>query len=100
MKKIALIILVAIFFILYLIQHRQSIIYTQEISQLETELEMRKDEVLKLEGEKNRIFLFANLEKTAVKLGLTYPRPNTTNNNEKNQISAGKMPSNPTVKDD
>lgn len=99
MKKILLVIIVAMIFILYLVQHRLSVIYTQEITRLETELEMRKDEVLKLEGEKNRAYLFANLEKMAATLGLTYSQASYFSN-EKNQISAEKISTNTATKND
>lgn len=89
MKGILIVFAIATFFVLSLVLYQYSIIYTQEITRLETELKLCKDEVLKLEAEKHRVFLFANLEKLALALGLTYPKT-TTITNEKNQLSAEK----------
>lgn len=96
MKGILIVFAIAALFVLYLVLHRYSIIYTQEISRLETELKLCKDEVLNLEAQKHRVFLFANLEKLALALGLTYPKT-TAITNEKNQLSAEKKLTNPVV---
>lgn len=74
MKRILLIILVASFFVLYLIQHRYSILETQQLEKLQKQKHLLQQELILLEGEKTKTFLFSNLEDNALQLNLSFPK--------------------------
>jgi hypothetical protein len=78
MKKIAWVILVTAFFILYLFQHRYSVSCTQELARLEKQKQLLKEEITGLESKEVNTFLFSNLEDTAQQLNLQFP-PKTKN---------------------
>jgi len=81
MKRILIILLITAFFIVYLFQHHYSINCTQEIAKLEKQKQLFQEELMTLETQKNKTFLFANLLDSAQQLKLTFPKrpPNHTN---------------------
>jgi uncharacterized protein (DUF3084 family) len=81
MKKILIILLITAFFIVYLFQHHYSINCTQEIAKLEKQKQLLQEELITLETQKNKTFLFANLLDSAQQLKLTFPKrpPNQVN---------------------
>lgn len=73
MKTILIAILVTISFVLYLLQHRFSVNATQDIAKLEKTKQLLNEEVITLESECAKIFLYANLEQIAQRLNLSFP---------------------------
>jgi hypothetical protein len=74
MKRILIILLITAFFILYLFQHHYSINCTQTIAKLEKQKQLLQEEIITLETQKNKTFLFANLLDSAQLLRLTFPK--------------------------
>jgi hypothetical protein len=72
MRTIFITILVAGVFVLYLFQHRCSVESTQKITQLEKEIQLLQEEVINLQSQCARIFLYTNLEQTAQDLNLIF----------------------------
>lgn len=93
MKKIAWVILVTAFFILYLFQHRYSVSCTQELARLEKQRQLLKEEITGLECKAVNTFLFSNLEDTAQQLNLQFPsRTKNLKNNQPTQITKTTLP--------
>jgi hypothetical protein len=80
MKRILLVFFIASLFILYLFQHRYSVLTTQQLAKLEKQKQLLKQELILLEGEKTKTFLYSNLEDSAVQLNLLFPK-NIPHNN-------------------
>lgn len=82
MKRfVVIIVLFTGFLILYVWLHNYSIAITQEVVQLQKELQLLKEDVVRLEIEQNKVFLWANLEIHAKELNLIpapNKKPNTT----------------------
>lgn len=78
MKKILIVLLITGLFILYLFQHHYSIKCTQEIAQLEKQKQLLQENIVRLETEKNKTFLFANLLTSAQQLRLKFPKRSIT----------------------
>ena len=74
MKRILLVIIIAMFFVLYLFQHRYSVLSTQQLAKLEKQKQLLNQEIIALEGEKTKTFLFTNLEDDAQQLNLFFPK--------------------------
>lgn len=96
MKGIILIVFVALFFVLYLMQHRYSVIETQQMEKLQKQKQLLQQELILLEGEKTKTFLYSNLEDSASQLNLSFPKNipsypsqqyKTVNNNNHSQLT-------------
>lgn len=82
MKTILIVILITCGFVFYLFQHRVSIDLTGIIMKQEKEKQLLNEEIIALESNCAKIFLFTNLEKIAQNLNLIYNK----NNNQFSQI--------------
>ncbi|MEO0076403.1 MAG: hypothetical protein ABIK19_01880 [candidate division WOR-3 bacterium] len=86
MKKfIVIIVLFTGFLILYVWLHNYSIAITQEVVRLQKELQLLKEDAIRLEIEQNKVFLWANLENRAKELNLIpadKKNPNTILNSQ------------------
>ncbi len=101
MKRILLVFFIALLFILYLFQHRYSVLATQQLAKLEKQKQLLKQELILLEGEKTKTFLYSNLEDSAMQLNLLFPK-NIVHNNltvNKNQEQITNLTTNGQHKD-